>query len=68
MTTATIDWATVLREAGAALASAREDEAKARAAARELALKAIDAGQSEHSVAKALGVDRMAVRRWQGKR
>jgi len=68
MTIATTDWIDTLREVGAALARARANEAEARAKARKLALEAINAGQSEHSVAKALGVDRMAVRRWQGKR
>jgi len=53
---------------GRALAAARAEEAAAREQARELAIAAIAAGQTEAGVARALGVDRMAVRNWLGKR
>lgn len=36
--------------------------------AREGALAALAEGESESAVAKALGVDRMTVRKWAGKR
>jgi hypothetical protein len=66
--TAEEDWLPRLTKAGRRLAVARAEEAAARKLARELALAAIAAGQSEAGVARALGVDRMAIRKWLGKR
>jgi hypothetical protein len=66
--TAEPDWPERLASAGRRLAAARAEEAAAREQARELAIAAIVAGQTEAGVARALGVDRMAVRNWLGKR
>jgi transposase-like protein len=46
------------------LSNARHSEHIARERAREVALQALDAGYSEVSVARGLGVDRMTVRKW----
>jgi hypothetical protein len=62
------DWPKRLARAAARLSRARAEETTARENVRELALAAIAAGQTEAGVARALGVDRMAVREWQGKR
>jgi DNA invertase Pin-like site-specific DNA recombinase len=55
------DWPKRLTRAGRRYADARKQ-------IRELALQAIADGQTEAGVARALGVDRMTVRKWQGKR
>jgi hypothetical protein len=62
------DWHERLTKVGAQLAKARKAEKAARERARELAIEAVNDGQSELGVADALGVDRMAVRQWLGKR
>jgi DNA invertase Pin-like site-specific DNA recombinase len=61
------EWGTRLGRVGHRLAVARDKEAAVRKEAREAAIAAVKAGQSEAGVAKALGVDRMAVRKWLGK-
>ena len=53
---------------GANLLTARGELAYRTEKAREGGLAALDAGESESAVAKALGVDRMTVRKWAGKR
>jgi transposase len=50
------------------LKKARQAEEAAMEAARVAALAAIQHGMTEVDVAKQLGVNRMTVRRWQGKR
>ena len=50
------------------LAVAREQTVLALAAARQIALLAVADGMHEAVVADQLGVDRMSVRAWQGKR
>jgi hypothetical protein len=57
-----------LIRAGDALRSARSDEKAAYEEARRCALAALDAGATEYAVANTLGVDRMTVRKWDGKR
>jgi hypothetical protein len=61
-------WTAVLTEAGQRLAQARVDEAAAKAEAARLAKEAIAAGVSERSVAEVLGINRMSLRVWLGKR
>jgi hypothetical protein len=56
-----------LVEAGAELTRAKERYEEARHRARIAALKALSEGASESHVARVLKVDRMTVRRWQGK-
>jgi len=53
---------------GRALARARRHAETQLAVARTVALLAIEDGKSEASTAREIGVDRMAVREWQGKR
>jgi hypothetical protein len=53
---------------GARLAAARKEAAQAMSGAKKAGLAALDDGVSEVDVAAALGVDRMTVRKWQGKR
>ena len=62
------DWSKRLTQAGEQLARARAAEKAAREHARELAVAAVNDGETESGVANALGVDRMAVRTWLGKR
>ncbi|AER26330.1 hypothetical protein FIONNBHARTH_39 [Mycobacterium phage Fionnbharth] len=50
------------------LAQAREQLRLEMAAARGVALAAIAAGEFEKTVAEKLGIDRMTLRDWQGKR
>ena len=57
-----------LERAGRKLLSARKAEEAAFDAAKTAALQAITEGQTEVAVAAALGVDRMTVRKWVGKR
>lgn len=57
-----------LGEAGRRIESTRAAAGEALAEARRLAADAVASGASEHSVAKALGVNRMTVREWLGKR
>lgn len=57
-----------LARAGRKLRSARKAEQVALEAAKVAALQAIEEGQTEVAVAAALGVDRMTVRKWSGKR
>jgi len=55
-------------EAARELAAAREALRMAMARARGVALAALESGAFEKSIAEQLGVDRMTVRNWQGKR
>lgn len=61
------DWIAALTEAGERLRLARDDEREVFKAAREIAVRAIAAGQPEAVCASMLGVDRMTVRKWVGK-
>lgn len=58
---------TELAKAAARLAKARKAEKAALEQARVLAVAAVNAGETEAGVARALGVDRMTVRKWLGK-
>jgi hypothetical protein len=62
------DWQERLATAGRRLAAARTKEAAAMTQVRETAIAAYAAGETEAGIARALGVDRMAVREWLGKR
>ena len=55
-------------QAGERLAHARQALRAAYAAARAAALRAIKDGTPESTIARALNVDRMTVRKWAGKR
>ncbi|AER47595.1 HTH DNA binding protein [Mycobacterium phage DS6A] len=68
MTIAEPNWDARCAAAGARLAEARAAADAALADARDLALRAIAAGHPEQRTARQLGVDRMAVRGWLGKR
>jgi DNA invertase Pin-like site-specific DNA recombinase len=57
-----------LKRAGRDLAAARKSSATAYKAAHTAALDALSMGVSESEVARSLGVDRMTVRKWAGKR
>lgn len=57
-----------LEQAGMALLRARVAESKAYAAAVQVGVMAVEAGMPEAEVARKLGVDRMTVRKWLGKR
>lgn len=57
-----------LHKAGRQLAKARGAQRKALDDARTEALAAVAGGLSEVDVAHILGVDRMTVRKWRGKR
>ncbi len=57
-----------LERAGARLAAARTEQAAALQEAERAALDALADGISESAVARTLGVDRMTVRKWAGKR
>lgn len=57
-----------LGEARLRIEATRSAATDAIADARRLALEQIAAGASEHGVAQALGVNRMTVREWLGKR
>lgn len=57
-----------LKRAGRKLRSARKAEQEAFEAARLAALADLAVGVSEVEIAKELGVDRMTVRKWAGKR
>lgn len=48
--------------------AARRELDYAMAQAKEVALRAIDEGASELRVSRDLGVDRMTIRKWAGKR
>ncbi len=61
------DWTQRLAKAGRAWHTARAKEAAARQQARELALAAIAAGETEAGTARALGMSRTALRDWLGK-
>lgn len=62
-------WAvTEIEQAAADLARARESLRVAMAAAQSSAVGALSRGEPEAAVARALGVDRMTVRKWAGKR
>ncbi len=54
--------------AGDRLRRARADSERALAAARQVALMAVADGAAEAATARELGVDRMALRGWLGKR
>jgi hypothetical protein len=56
-----------LEATGEDLADARGVETAARAAAQAVALLAAEDGFSEVALARALGVDRMTIRKWVGK-
>lgn len=57
-----------LRSAGERLRFARTTAARVRDEAKAVALQAVQAGVSESAVAQLVGVDRMTVRNWRGKR
>ena len=57
-----------LERAGAKLRRARVAVAAAIEEAERVALAALAEGETEVAVARALGVDRMTVRKWAGKR
>jgi transposase len=57
-----------LKRAGRKLRSARKAAQDALVAAQSAALAALAEGATEVEVAKSLGVDRMTVRKWAGKR
>lgn len=57
-----------LRKLGDELACARAEVEQKLAAARTVAALAVEDGRTESSTARDLGVDRMAVRAWLGKR
>ncbi|RRJ85920.1 hypothetical protein EG850_11075 [Gulosibacter macacae] len=59
---------TDLERAGAKLRRARAALAKATEEAQAAALQALAEGHAEAAVARDLGVDRMTVRKWAGKR
>lgn len=60
--------ATRLTVTGQRLVSARIRQAAALAACREAAIEAHEAGLAQAEIARLLGVDRMSVRAWIGKR
>lgn len=60
--------ATALARAGRALRLARQREQEAYEAARVVAIAAWENGATEVEIARELGVDRMTVRKWRGKR
>jgi hypothetical protein len=62
------DWEIVLAECGEKLKTARSTQATALALAQHLTTEAITEGVSEKRAAELLGVDRMTVRKWLGKR
>jgi len=68
MTATDDDWPKRLAAAAERLSRARAEDAATFQQIRQLAIDAIEAGQTEAGVARALGVDRMTVREWQGKR
>lgn len=57
-----------LEQAGARLRRARAELAKSIEEAERAGLQALAEGESESAVARTLGVDRMTVRKWAGKR
>lgn len=57
-----------LERAGRKLRSARKNQKAAMEEAQTAALEALDLGYTEVQVANTLGVDRMTVRKWAGKR
>jgi len=57
-----------LERAGRKLRSARKAQKDAMESARAAALEALEQGYTEVEVANTLGVDRMTVRKWNGKR
>jgi transposase len=57
-----------LEKVGRKLRSARKSAQDALVAAQAAALVALAEGATEVEVAKSLGVDRMTVRKWAGKR
>lgn len=59
---------TDLERAGRKLRSARKAEAEAYEAARVAALAAVAGGVPEAVAARELGVNRMTIRKWMGKR
>lgn len=64
--TADLDGA--VAQAADALATARAELAEATIEARRLAICSVAAGHTEAGTARALGVDRMTIRKWIGKR
>ena len=59
---------TELERAGQKLRSARKAEGAAMEKAKAAAIDAVAEGVTEVQVARILGVDRMTVRKWSGKR
>jgi transposase len=57
-----------LRVQGEVFAAARDESEYARGRCIELAIEAVADGISQHRIAELLGVDRMTVRKWVGKR
>jgi hypothetical protein len=66
--TGVVDLEERMRAAGERYVKSRGETDAARAEVRALALEAIAAEFSRHSIAELLGVDRMTVRKWVGKR
>jgi transposase len=62
------DWESVLAECGKKLRTARNTQATALTLAEHLTTEAVSEGISEKRAAELLGVDRMTVRKWLGKR
>jgi hypothetical protein len=62
------NWTVQLKKIGQDLANARTGERYWLENARVAAVEAIADGQTEVAVAELLGVDRMTVRKWVGKR
>lgn len=58
----------VLQRAGKKLQAARAAEQRAFESAKQAAIAAFECGAPEAEIARALGVDRMTVRKWLGKR
>lgn len=59
---------TTTTQAGDELLRARQRAAEALAAARQVAVMAVEDGRPEATTAREIGVDRMALRGWLGKR
>ncbi|HTY33150.1 hypothetical protein [Mycobacterium sp.] len=57
-----------IEDTGQLIAEARNDLDLAYAAARAITILAIEDGKSEVAMSQAMGVDRMTIRKWVGKR
>jgi hypothetical protein len=65
---ATTEWPALLQTAGDKLSVARAAAESALIEAHAIAVGAIADGQAESTIARLLGVDRMTIRKWAGKR